>query len=146
MKAAPERASGAHHIGADCCCRGDPMTAVASLDARPRCRNPRCGKARRKLANGRTEGSCGLCWACYDRWRDSGRGVDVPDAMTHAERTALAAEAVREAMWSRIGDYELIRSRGASRPETARRVGVSVKHTYVYDKKLRRGEGAGHAA
>jgi hypothetical protein len=122
------------------------VTAVATLAARPRCRNPKCGKARRKLPNGRTEGSRDLCWACHSRWLRAGCPEVIPDAMTHAERTALATEVAREAMRSRLEDYELLLSARVDRQEAARRVGVTVKWTYVYDAMLRRGERASHAA
>ena len=54
------------------------------------CRNPRCGKARARQPDGRLEGSLGLCKPCYTRWDRAGRPDEVPEPMSHAERTALS--------------------------------------------------------
>ena len=54
------------------------------------CRNPKCGKARARQPDGRLEGSLGLCKPCYTRWDRAGRPDEVPEPMSHAERTALS--------------------------------------------------------
>ena len=62
-----------------------------------RCRNPRCGKERKRRADGRLEGACGLCKPCYVRWHRAGKPEVVPDPLTHEERTALSTRAKQQA-------------------------------------------------
>jgi hypothetical protein len=106
------------------------------------CRNPDCGKPLARI-KGRLEGCSNLCWGCYHRWDRNGRPDVVPPPMTHAERTALAAEAKALARRERAEDFRLLtRFRSMTCAEAAAVLGVTAETGWAYDRLLRRLEAA----
>jgi hypothetical protein len=102
------------------------------------CRNPPCGKRRRRLANGRLEGCHGFCWGCFHRWDRADRPDVVPPPMTHAERTARATEAKAAAKRERVEDFRLLtRFRGMTCAEAAAMLNITVQTAWSYDRFLR---------
>lgn len=84
----------------------------------PKCRNPDCGRPRRR-------DRCGWCIACYDRWRYHGCPEDGPPPP-----------------WAkvpgRIEDYLWLRDElGLSRAAAAARVGVTLRTIQRYERRLR---------
>jgi len=97
---------------------------LTGWDRAGQCRN--CGRPRRRRRNGGWQGAFGWCHPCYRRWRDAGRpGTGPPPPMSPAERTARAAEAVREASRRRLADYAWSRAAGLTVAQAADDVGLS---------------------
>jgi hypothetical protein len=107
------------------------METIITLDAHPRCRNPRCGKSRRKLDNGRTEGSRGLCLACVTRWRRANCPAEVPDPIPAALRIGPLDAAQRRE------EYASLRDRGFTMREARQAVWVAERAGQRYERAWR---------
>lgn len=101
------------------------------------CRNPKCRKLRRRLADGRTEGAQGLCRACFMRWYRAGRPDVVPDPQPSGDRLAVANEKHRAKAAARAEDYAELRSWGESPAAAAERIGVARATAAKYEQAWR---------